>query len=158
VSSEIFLRKLRTAPLAVPFPPCGTRRPENVNDPDCYTARLAQACHAASSTCFVPMAVGLGTVGLINRCSFFAISLVAGSNRARPGAKRCFQPRSTKVMTRLQARKINTLVLRPYDSGPFAKRSRLSGTTVEAPAFRPGNKQLENLRPLGPDNFRRSRH
>ena len=47
---------------------------------------------------------------------------------------------------------------RPYDSGPFAKRSRLSGTTVEAQAFRPGNRQLENLRPSGPESFRRSRY
>ncbi len=50
------------------------------------------------------------------------------------------------------------LVFRPGDSGPFAKRCRVSGTTVEAQAFRPGNRRLEELRPLGPETFRRSRY
>jgi hypothetical protein len=42
---------------------------------------------------------------------------------------------------------------RPHHSVPGAKRVPQSGTTVEAPAFRPGNTGSQTFRPSGPENF-----
>jgi hypothetical protein len=41
--------------------------------------------------------------------------------------------------------------------GPWREVVPHRGTTVEAPAFRPGNQESQNFRPSGPEKFNRRR-